>query len=394
MASYAIHYDENTGEILSYSSSLYGSSGDLFINALPPSWGTSAYRVKIVEGETPTYLIQRSTGYAYDANAYRVSEQDEAPEQGASTGGSESSTSTGGSALEGRGITIVSNGVTIRTGDDASSSSSSGSESGDGDEEDDESDDEDDPTDDIETAMTKIEDGQAVLARIELNLDDWVLSEGQWSATLMNEAITESTVLTILGLNRAALRQNLHWQSGDGQVVFTIQSGLTAARPSDNVEIYCYLMQTGDDWPAYGIIEAWPGADLVARRYRHTLHQLSDNISINGTTARTYDEYFDIPAGGTANIETPLDFAGATLLFATPEWTGHSHAVIPHFYVNSNSKFCYTITNLAANAIRVSEVAIRLMYRGTVSNLEVDDTDDGALSGYITDEDIDELVSE
>lgn len=400
MGVYAIHYDNTTGEILSLTAAQYGSSGDLLVNSLPPSYSNSAYKVKIDNGTPMPYLIKRSNGYAYDINGQRASLYDENEEE-------ESGSILSGSDVEPRGISLGGGGtnvvVTTTTEVDGGGTTTTTETVNVNDDENENlsSDDMDYVRGVANDSLAKIGSGSAVLCSLSLTRADWayISEETQWTFpgasivspryvfAIEDENITSSTVLNMLGLTRQNLNTHIYWGCESGRITFE-----TAARPKGDITVYCYLMETGDDWSAYGIIEAWPAANLVSKRYRHSLHASQDIIDITGSEPTTYDEGFAIAAGDSVNVQTPIDFSAATLLFATPEWTGHSHVIIPHVYVNASDKLCYTLTNLSANAVRISEVAIRLMFRGQVSNMVTDANDEGFISGYITDEDIDELT--
>lgn len=404
---YAIHFDGANGDILSFTVHAYGSPEDLYIASLPPNFGVGGYRVKIGSGGALPYLIDRSTGYAYDTNGSRASLQDEDPDASDSSGSVGSIESRGISLSSGGASTVIAttteqNGVatvtqsTVDVSDGASSDEYT----------------QDELTQfraEVNSSLDKISSGGAVLCHISLPLLDSNLAEAwayvnesspwaypakttpsqRYVVAIEDSNITSSTILNVLGVTRSNLISHLYWSCTDGRLTFE-----TLNKPSGDIDIYCYLMETGDDWSAYGVIEAWPGADLVAKRYRHSLHAAQDLIDLNdGEEPDTYvDSGFAIAANSSVTVQTPLDFSSATLLFATPEWTGNSHVIIPHFYVNENDKFCYTLTNLSDASVRVSEVIIRLMYRGNVSGMITDSTDIGMLTGYIPDEAIDELT--
>ena len=370
-ANYAVHYDESTGEILSVSVAAYASPGDFLANLLPDNFKTSTYRIKLGD---PLYLIERVTGYAFNADAQHIAAEDVEPEE---TNSGNTGASTGiipkGVAMGGGGTNVLING-------------SSGSQDPGQEEPGEDTSDEEQSI--INNALSKISTDDKVLIQIEL-APEWLYRDNHshpWAYAIANEYLSTSTVMHVLGVNREAIKAHIYWSCEDEMLLFE-----TDEAPDETIVIYAMLQETGDEWSAHGIIEAWPGANLVAKRYRHSLHTAGDNISINGDDAEP-SEGFVIPAYGTANIQTPLDFSGATLLFATPEWTGHSHVIIPHFWEDASHHFCYTLTNLASNSVRISEVCIRLMYRGVIANLAEDTGDEALISGYISDEDIDELV--
>ena len=401
-AVYAIHYDNVTGEILSFTAAQYGGSGDLLVNALPSGYSNSAFRVKIDDGTPLPYLIKRENGYAYDINGQRSSANDENADEETTYDSSGVGIAPRGISLGGGGTSVT---VTTTTEDEQSGTTTTTTDTINVGEEN-----ESYSSEDVEyvqnvanESLAKIATGQAVLCSLVLDRDSWTLVSNaeEWKfpaasivspryvLSIEDASITDSTVLTILGLTRQHLSTHIYWTCEAGRITFE-----TASLPKADVAVYCYLMATGDEWSAYGIIEAWPGADLVAKRYRHSLHAANDLIDLNdGEAAEAYvDTGFAIAANASVNVQTPLDFSAATLLFATPEWTGNSHVIIPHFYVNESDKFCYTLTNLGSTSVRVSEVVIRLMYRGVVSGMITDNTDVGVLTGYIPDEAIDELT--
>lgn len=366
-ANYAVHFDENTGEILSLGVAAYASPGDFLVNLLPDNFKTSTYRVKL--GNT-LYLIERETGYAFDVDAEHIALEDVEPEEIVT--GSNIGLIPRGVAMGGGGTNVLIN-------------ESSGSQEPGQEEPDDTS---DEAQSIINNALMKIGTDDRVLIQVEL-APEWLYRDNYshpWAYAIANEYISPSTVLHVLGVNREAIKTHIYWSCIDEALLFE-----TDEAPDETIVIYAMLQETGDEWSAHGIIEAWPGANLVAKRYRHSLHTAGDNISINGDDAEP-SEGFVIPALGTANVQTPLDFSSATLLFATPEWTGHSHVIIPHFWEDASHHFCYTLTNLASNSVRISEVCIRLMYRGVIENMEEDTEDEALISGYISDEDIDELI--
>ncbi len=372
-ANYAVHFDENTGEILSVGVAAYASPEDFLVTLFPDNFKTSFYRIKI---GTPLYLIERETGYAFNADAQHIAAEDIEPEETVS-GRSDDPTFHlihKGVAMGGEGTNVLISGASSGS-EEPSQEEPSGSTS-----------DEDQTI--INNALSKIGTDDKVLIQVELS-PEWLYRDNYshpWAYAIANEYISPSTVVHVLGVNRDAIKTHIYWSCEEELLLFE-----TDEAPDEKIIIYAMLQETGDEWSAHGIIEAWPGANLIAKRYRHSLHTAGDNISINGDDAEP-SEGFVVPALGSANIQTPLDFSGAILLFATPEWTGHSHVIIPHFWEDASHHFCYTLTNLASNPVRISEVCIRLMYRGVIANLAEDTKDDALISGYISDEDIDELV--
>ena len=66
--------------------------------------------------------------------------------------------------------------------------------------------------------------------------------------------------------------------------------------------------------------------------------------------------------------------------------------MIPSVWVHDDyQRLCYTLTNLSDEQVTITEVALRLLFSGTVSNLTEEAEDSAALSGYISEIDIDEL---
>ena len=331
MAVYAIHYDNLTGDILSFTTASYGMTGDLFVNALPSGYSNTGFRVKIDDGTPAPYLINRSNGYAYDIDGQRVPAED--GEADAAYDGGESSDFD----IEPRGISIGGGGtnVYVSTGTGGSGSGTTTDTVNVNEENENYSEDDMDYMRGVaNSSLAKIASGSAVLCALSLTRADWAyISENeQWTFpgasmtspryvfAIEDENITSSTVLNTLGLTRQNLNAHIYWSCESGRITFE-----TSALPKDDIMVYCYLMETGDDWSAYGVIEAWPGADLVAKRYRHSLHAANDLIDLNdGGAAEAYvDTGFAIAANASVNVQTPLDFSSATLLFATPEWTGN-----------------------------------------------------------------------
>lgn len=321
---YAIHYDPVTGQCLSITLAQYGSDGDLIVDNYPS--GTLSYWY-VVDGR----LVYR------------------APDETEEAGG-----------LEDRGISLGGGGSNAYADTSAS----------------------EDTNERTARALTNISSG-GVLTTIVLTKADWAVNQatGKYVFAIASESITPSTVLQVNGVNREVLTAHIYWSSDDELLTFE-----TASIPSDDVQIYGMLEETGDTWQAKGVIEAWPGAGLVSQRYRESLYHAE------GDTGWP----FVLTARGTENdsktILTKVGFADANLLFATPEWTGNTHVMIPHVYVQESTKrLCYTLTNLSDDEVEISEVAIRLMYNGVISNLETDTGDSGSIDGYIDEIDIDEL---
>lgn len=355
MATYALHYDRSNGDILSYTIAAYGQSSDLFVNNIPSNFSTERYRVKI-DSDTSSpldYIIDRVTGYAYDIDAVRVSDMDEDPDP-------EAEEIDDDLGLSARGVSIGGGGSNTTTPGQSSASA-----------------DEDEA---VAAALTGISSG-GVLANISLPKDEWVVSDGQYVFSIASETITDSTVVHVLGVDRSALTAHIYWTSEAGLLTFK-----TALQPSNDIIINAELRETGDSWQAKGVIEAWPGAGLVSKRYRESLyHSESDSKWPFVLTARGTEN-------DTKTILTKVGFADANLLFATPEWTGNTHVIIPHVFVQDATKrLCYTLTNMSDDEVEISEVAIRLLYNGVISNLEVDENDTSSLDGYIERVDIDEL---
>ena len=380
---YAIHYDELSGEILSIASPDYSSDGDWIVNDLPQDFNVEDFYIytAIVEGEEyGRYFAVKETGYLYNENGERVVNDENLP------GTSEliveePAVSDVGNSVSGNGFIINNSGG--RANDNTSIS-------GDGiDPRDPLLDDPTSTEDAIDSALSTISADGTVICQLELTVDDWTFFENRYIYIIANDHISLSTVINILAVNRDVLTTDIYWKASNGQFVFT-----TDEKPSDNVRIFCYLFETRDDWAAQGRIESWPGRNLVSKRYRHTLHKATDSITIGNdiSNATTYSEPFPISAGASVNVQTDLDFSDATLLFATPEWTGNTHVIMPHCYVNANHMLCYTLTNLGSSVVSISEVMIRLLYRGRVDGLVTDQEDAGDLpEHYITESDIDEL---
>lgn len=322
---YAIHYDPVTGQCLSITLAQYGSDGDLIVDNYPS--GTLSYWY-VVDGQLE-YRGEPSDAYDNDS--------------------------------------VIARGISLGGGGSNAYVNSNASE---------------DSNETVSRALTNISSG-GVLATVVLTKEDWVLDQtsGKYMFAIASESITPSTVLQVNGVNREVLTAHIYWSSDDGLLTFE-----TASVPTDDVQIYGMLEETGDEWQAKGIIEAWPGAGLVSSRYRESLYHADGDTNWP----------FVLTARGTENdsktILTKVGFADANLLFATPEWTGNTHVMIPHVYVQESTKrLCYTLTNLSDDEVEISEVAIRLMYNGVISNLETDTGDSGSIDGYIDEIDIDEL---
>ena len=221
--------------------------------------------------------------------------------------------------------------------------------------------------------------GGGVLVNITMNAQGWSLDSetGKYTRAISSSYITNSTALYVTGVNRQALNAHIYWHAETGLIAFE-----TAAVPGGTVTINGVLSDTGDEWTASGVIECWPGAGLVSKRFRQSLNAANWSVSL---AARGNE-------GDTKTILTGVGFANANLLFATPEWTGNTHVVIPSVWVHDDyQRLCYTLTNLSDEQVTVTEVALRLLYSGTVSNLTEEAEDSAALSGYISEIDIDEL---
>lgn len=363
---YAIHYDSSDGQILSLTVSEYASAGDWIVSALPPNFSTSGFRVKLGD---PLYLIHIASGYAYNENGQRVVSADE-------SGVDSDSTYTG--EIEPRDITLGDlddepSGGSSGDSSGGTSGSTSGGTSG-GTSEDDTEDDSDEVVD-----LTGVSSTKGILVNVRLKQENWVLdtNTNEWVRAIYNPAITKSTVLHVTGVNRQVLTAHVYWEAADEVITFH-----TASRPSADLLMNGVLSETGDDWTAKGVVEAWPGAGLVSKRFRQSLN--ADDWSVT-LSARGTD-------GDTKTILTSVGFANAQLLFATPEWTGNTHVVIPSVFVHDEyQRLCYTLTNLSDYDVTITEVSLRLLYNGTVSNLTEEAQDSAALSGYITNVDIDEL---
>ena len=221
--------------------------------------------------------------------------------------------------------------------------------------------------------------GGGVLVNITMNTSGWSLDAetGKYTRAISSSYITNSTALYVTGVNRQALNAHIYWHAENGLIAFE-----TAAVPGGTVTINGVLSDTGDEWTAAGVIECWPGAGLVSKRFRQALNAANWSVSL---AARGNE-------GDTKTILTGVGFANAQLLFATPEWTGNTHVVIPSVWVHDDyQRLCYTLTNLSDEQVTITEVALRLLYSGTVSNLTEEAEDSAALSGYISEIDIDEL---
>ena len=426
---YAIHYDEGSGLILAIADSAYASSGDWIVTDFPPEFSIEAYYIyELVTAQVfRRYYVNRETGFAYDSTGERIytgQDLEQAvqhdPSHGEGTPISNDSGNGSSEGLVGRSgntydsllpppselmreleTTVTDVSVTLEDrsfvlkydGGYVLNATGSGI---------DDTVDRDSAEAAIDSALSRI-DKYGVFCAIFLDPGEawaWDGDGQRWIQTIPHQGITKNTVVNVLGINREVLQSDLVWAGEDdpGKIVFRTYGGGAFLPPSDQIQIFCWLTKTDDDWSASGKIEAWPAKDLVSKRYRHKLHYATDSITISSDgvmeSPRTYgeDEPFPIPAGGTANVQTSLDFSGATLLFATPEWTGNTHVIMPHCYVASNRMLCYTLTNLGSQAVYISEVMIRLMYRGRVDNLVSDLYDTAQLSGYITNEDINELT--
>ena len=221
--------------------------------------------------------------------------------------------------------------------------------------------------------------GAGVLVNITMNQAGWSVDSetGKYVHAIASSHITNSTVLYVTGVNRQMLNAHIYWKASAGLITFE-----TALLPSGAIQITGVLSETGDEWTASGVIECWPGAGLVSKRFRQSLNAANWSVSL---AARGTE-------GDTKTILTGVGFANANLLFATPEWTGNTHVVIPSVWVHDDyQRLCYTLTNLSDEQVTITEVALRLLFSGTVSNLTEEAQDSSALSGYISEIDIDEL---
>lgn len=355
---YAVHYDSSTGEILSIVDAAYASSGDWEVSALPEDMAGNYSDFYVSEG-TPNVFIQRSTGYAYAEDGTRAYSGDVDPEiieiiddDDLEERGIESSPSIGGNNAYSDGGAI--------TGDTTE-------------------------TAEITTGLA----AGGILCRLVLGAEYWALNEdGKYIYGIADTAITRSMFLNCLGINRGAVKTPIYWKSANGLITFT-----TVQRPDSDITMTAVLQETGDEWAAAGIIDAWPGSSFVHALFRQSFHQATITRSDStNTICNAYDFTLALAAGESVTIQTTVDFAAAELLFCTPRWTGHSHVIMPHFYVDSaTNMFRYTLTNLGSNAVQISEVAIDILYSGSLTGFTGETSEDVALSNYITDQDIDEL---
>ena len=396
---YAIHYDEGSGTILSIADSVYASSGDWIVQNFPPNFTIDSYYIYQADRENDTivrYFVNNDTGYAYNYLGIRV--YTNAEEAGAIDDGSgmtiqprspyddllpppsqlvrssQSEPEDISVTLEDRSFALTPDGAYVLNASGSGIDNTIDAEAAEA---------------SIDAAMGRIS-AEGVFCEIILT-PDWAWDGEYWLLAVANENITRNTLMHVVGFDREKLQSDIVWTGDDGKFVFRTSGGGPSNPPVESIRIFCLLKSTADNWASSGILDAWPAKDLVSKRYRHSLHAATDSVMI-GQDEASVQSSFPIPAGGTANIQTTLDFSSATLLFATPEWTGNTHVIMPHCYVNSNDHLCYTLTNLSQNQVVVSEVMIRLMYRGHVDNLITDEEDEATLTGYITNEDIDEVV--
>ena len=377
MTYYVFSYDAGTGAGLgaSISNSTYdidlaesSQAGAYLLAELPYGFISTDFKVdfsNLDSNDLPIYIIDRYTGYAYDHNGDRASIADQEPE-------TIPESIAQGSYIENRGIGM---GDTVSTG---SSSSETPSESSDLTEEQREV-----YESEVSERMSGISAGRSVLVNIGISAGDgedggWALdvTSNKYVRTIANEAITPSTVLCVTGINREALITHIYWVTEEGQITFT-----TDKCPTRDILINGWLFETGDEWSAKGVIEAWPAAGITSRRLQQSRQTNFSNWSVA------------IPAHGSVTILTSADFGAAHLLFATPEYTGNSHVVIPHIYIDSvTHRLAYVLTNTYTSSVNVSEVMLRLCYMGVVSGIIDSLDDDAKFEPYITEVDIDAMV--
>ena len=417
MTFYILKYDTDTGSIQSVSSVLWstsGSSSDLTYSKwkanvqpryasrgqyptykLPKpydsSFAVSRFRAdldRLNDNDLPIYVIDRQTGMAYldsgttAGSAYNV---DPDPEYQTASSSSEDDVEVENRGISIGDVNIVSNGVTV--GD-----TGSGSDEDTGETEEDESGNTTITVEDAETYTETVEDhlsgisaGEFVLCNIVLSADSdkWLLDTetGFYTRTIENDNFTQSTVLSVLGINRKALNAHLYWETGEEWLTFR-----TKTRPSEKVILNCVLYETGDEWNAKGVIEAWPGAGITSKRFRQSLNAGVDNWSL---TLGARGSGSDVVA-----ISTKVQFGNAQLISATPEWTGNNAVMIPHIWVDTTANgnvLCYTLSNTSDAEVQITDVSLRLLYLGNLSGLVEDTEDDAVITPYITAEDIDLL---
>lgn len=398
LRAYAFRYSGTTGDgqdisIVSISGSDEDTIESILINkstlgrfylhyaSPPPNFTSSAYRASLTsldsDTDAPAVIINRSTGWAYDHLGNRKPEADEEPESSSEYFSSDSS-------LSPRDISL---------GDlpEAPSSSQSGEsgESGSGEEGSASSIDQETYEAIVQNAideqMSGITNGRNVLINIRIagGAEGWTedSTTGMYIRAIASDYITHSTVLVVTGINREAVRAHIYWRAEDGRIVFE-----TTHRPSSAITINGYLFATEDPWAAKGVIEAWPAAGITSVRFKQSaqVSNWSTTLSARGTN------------GDTKTIATNVDLSNAKLLFATPEWTGNSHVIVPKVWVNSSlgNVLCYQLTNLSDTSVQITEVMLRLCYLGAISGLVKDSADDASFEPYITDIDIDLMTAD
>lgn len=225
--------------------------------------------------------------------------------------------------------------------------------------------------------------GDGTICAITLKASEWLVRTNdnvkKYVYEISVDGITPSTVLYLLSINRDALNADLEWISGEGRILF-----LTSIVPASDVVIACVLTETGDYVTASGKIDKFPQAHWKCVHYTANVAS-GDSLSI--------------AAGRSKRVIMPLDFADATLLFVTPEWTGGTKVFIPNVYLYSdaNKKLCATLTNIGSEAVEISSLKFLIAYSGNLSGItEAQEREASAgsaavVSGYITEEDIDEL---
>lgn len=225
--------------------------------------------------------------------------------------------------------------------------------------------------------------GDGTICAITLKESEWLVRTNdnvkKYVYEISVDGITPSTVLYLMSINRDVLNADLEWISGEGRILF-----LTSIVPASDVVIACVLTETGDYVTASGKIDKFPQAHWKCVHYTANV---ASGDSLN------------IAAGRSKRVVMPLDFADATLLFVTPEWTGGTKVFIPNVYLYSdtNKKLCATLTNVGSEAVEISSLKFLIAYSGNLSGItEAQEREASAgsaavVSGYITEEDIDEL---
>ena len=361
MTFYSFSYDPETGLGLTVSELTYdlgeidlqehSTSGTYYISVLPPDFFTDDFKVDLTRldnNDLPLYLIARYTGYAYDHGGEHVDNADIEAEERPEVPDVSSYISLRGIML-GDVVDADDTSETIELDDYELTLYES----------------------EVEEHLNGIRNGEHVLVNIGFLATGWQQDSetGKFVRVITSSAITPSTVVCLIGINRDAVRSDIHWVTEEGRIVFT-----TDIQPIEDILINAYLFETDDEWSAKGVIEAWP-ARVKAKRFNQSMQ--NNGGSTWSATLSPFGE-----EGDSLLVATVVDFTNADFLFATPEYVSSPYVIVPQIYIaeSTNTRvLVYRITNTSSSSVTVTDVYLRLCYTGVISGLIEDPTGDAIM---------------